>query len=229
MRFRVDVAASVPQMAWEDVHGPARAVVYELIGGQNPDLAAGLHDSGWQGSPLRPVGVCPPVFLRAPRKRGCYATSPQGMVRLGSPVPQIAATLLAALGGRSELRWGPVPLRVRGVQLEPAPDHSAGVALLESVSPVVVKRDDRFLVPGDAGYEDRLVHNLRHKADVLGLPNEVEVEVVASGPRRRFDTAKGFRIGAQATVRVAAAPQLLDAIYDWGLGLATNQGFGWVK
>jgi CRISPR-associated endoribonuclease Cas6 len=229
MRFWVDVAAKTPQLAWPEVHGAARGVVYELIRGQDAELAAELHDSGWQGSSLRPLGVCPPVFPGAPRKKGVYATSDKGMLRLGSPVPRIAACLLAGLGGCSALRWGSAPLEVLGVRLETAPDHSAGTAVFETASAVVVKHEDRFLLPDDPGYEERLVHNSRHKADVLGLPSDVDIDVVQAGHRRMFRTAKGFRIGAPVTVRVHAAPALLDALYDWGLGLATNQGFGWVK
>ncbi|WP_235001028.1 CRISPR-associated endoribonuclease Cas6 [Marinactinospora thermotolerans] len=216
-------------MAWPDVHGAARGVVYSLLEKQDPALATELHDTGWNGTSLRPLGVRPPLFLGAARRKGVYATSDKGMVFLGSPVPRIAGALLAGFGGCAEVRWGGTPLKVRGVRLEAAPDHSSGTAVFETASPVVIKHEDRFLLPDDAGYAERLVHNSRHKADVLGLPSEVEVEVLKAGHRRMFRSAKGFRIGAQVSVRLHADPRLLDALYDWGLGLATNQGFGWVK
>ncbi|GGP14107.1 hypothetical protein GCM10012278_68570 [Nonomuraea glycinis] len=148
---------------------------------------------------------------------------------MGSPVPRIAACLLAALAGRGEIRWGSVVLSVKGIQLDSVVSHSDGVAVFDTVSPVLVKYDDRYILPEDANFQTGLTHNLRHKADLLGLSNEVEVEVLNSGPRRRFDVAKGFRIGATARIRVAAAPQLLDALYEWGLGLSTVEGFGWIR
>ncbi|MFI7470648.1 CRISPR-associated endoribonuclease Cas6 [Nonomuraea sp. NPDC049646] len=229
MRFRVDVAAGVPVVPWCDVHGAARAVVYGLINQQDVGVAAQLHDAGWDGSSLRPLGVSPPVFSGARRLSGAYAASPDGTIWMGSPVPRIAACLLAGVAGRREIAWGSVTLSVKGVQLDPAADHSGGVTVFETVSPVLVKREDLYLVPDDVHFQERLAHNLRHKADVLGLPNEVEVEVLDSGPRRRFDVPKGFRIGSTARVRVAAAPQLLDALYEWGLGLSTVEGFGWIR
>nr|WP_201760379.1 CRISPR-associated endoribonuclease Cas6 [Nonomuraea sp. K271] len=216
-------------MAWGDVHGPARAVIYGLIEGQDPGLAKELHDVGWQGSSLRPLGVSPPLFSRTNRVPGAYSASPHGTISMGSPVPRIAACLLAGLAGRSEIRWGPVTLSVRGIQLAGATDYMDGIAIFETVSPVLVKREDRYLVPEDAHFQERLRHNLRHKADVLGLPNEVEVEVLDSGPRRRFDMPKGFRVGATARVRVVGTPQLLDTLYEWGLGLSTVEGFGWIR
>ena len=229
MRFRVDVAADVPIMPWGDVHGPARAVVYDLIRSQDAEIAEELHDVGWQGSPLRPVGISPPLFPGARPRRGAYATSPKGVISMGSPVPRIAACLLAAMAGRTEIRWGSVVLSVVGVQLDSSVNHSEGVAVFEAASPVLVRHDGMYILPDDENFPKGLTHNLRHKADLLGLPNDVEVEVLDSGPRRRFDVAKGFRIGATARVRVTAAPQLLGAIHEWGLGLSTVEGFGWIR
>jgi CRISPR-associated endoribonuclease Cas6 len=229
MRIRVDVAAADSVMAWGEVHGPARPVAYGLIARHEPALAKVLHDSGWQGSTLRPVGISPPLFAGAARQHGTYTTSGHGSLWLGSPVPEIAAALVKGIAGQHELRWGKLRLAVRGVELEAPPDHGSGQTEFATVSPVLVKHDSRYLLPRDALYIDRLVHNIRHKADVLGLPNDAQIEVAESGPRRSFDVAKVRRIGATVRLRIAAAPALLDALYDWGLGLTTIQGFGWVR
>jgi CRISPR-associated endoribonuclease Cas6 len=188
-----------------------------------------LHDSGWRRSALRPVGISPPLFVGAARQHGVYTTSAKGSFWLGSPVPQIASALLKAVTGRKELRWGGLGMAIHGTELEWSPDHSSGEAYLATVSPVLVKKDSRFLLPGDAGYAERLTHNLRHKADVLGVPNEVDVEILEAGPRRVFDVAGAKRVGANVRLRITAAPALLDALYEWGLGLNTVQGFGWVQ
>jgi CRISPR-associated endoribonuclease Cas6 len=216
-------------MPWRDVHGPARAVIYALIKSQDEAMAEELHNAGWQGSSLKPVGISPPLFTGARPRRSEYATSPKGVISMGSPVPRIAACLLAAMAGRTEIRWGSVVLSVLGVQLDTNVNHSEGVAVFETVSPVLVKHENMYILPDDDNFPKGLEHNIRHKADLLGLPNDVEVEVLASGPRRRFEVPKGFRIGATARVRVTAAPQLLDAIHEWGLGLSTVEGFGWIR
>jgi CRISPR-associated endoribonuclease Cas6 len=228
-RVRVDVSAAEAVLDWRDVHGPARAVLYALIGAKDPDAARQLHDEGWAGSSLRPAGISPPLFVGARQRHGAYTTSGSGSVWFGSPVPRIAAALLRALSDLRELRWGGARLAVHGTELEMAPDHSSGQAVFLTVSPVLVKLESRFLLPEDDGYIDRLTHNLRHKADVLGLPNHVEVSVLSAGPRRVFDVTGVKRVGANARLQINAAPMLLDALYDWGLGLNTVQGFGWVK
>ena len=120
-------------------------------------------------------------------------------------------------------------MTVQGKELEAGPDYRSGHAEFVSVSPVLVKKESRFLLPGDSGYTERLTHNLRHKADVLGLPNEVDVDVLDSGPRRVFDVAGAKRVGANARLRISAAPRLLGALYEWGVGLNTVQGFGWLQ
>jgi CRISPR-associated endoribonuclease Cas6 len=229
VRVKVDVAAANSSVAWNDVHGPARAVVYGLIRQNEPGLARDLHDSGWRGSTLRPVGISPPMFVGAARQHGTYTTSGNGSFWLGSPVPEIASALVKGIAGEKELRWGQLRLAVRGVALEAPPDHRSGRAEFATLSPVLVKLDSRFLLPDDVGYAERLTHNIRHKADVLSLPADAEVEVLDAGPRRGFDVAGARRIGATVRLRVAAAPTLLDALYEWGLGLATVQGFGWVR
>jgi CRISPR-associated endoribonuclease Cas6 len=228
-RVRVDVSASEPVIKWPDVHGPARAVMYSLVGASEPELASQLHDQGWQGSPLRPVGISPPMFIGAPKRKGAYTTSGTGSVWIGSPVPRIASAILRGLSSLTELRWGSVSLKIQGKEIEWPDDHGSGQAVFSSVSPVLIKKESRFLLPGDSGYVDRLSHNLRHKADVLKLPNNVEVDVLDSGPKRVFDVAGASRIGANVRLRVTADPALLQALQEWGIGLNTVQGFGWVR
>jgi CRISPR-associated endoribonuclease Cas6 len=229
MRFRVDVSASAPEIAWPDVHGAARSVVYGLLRESDPALAAELHEGGWHGSGLRPVGISRPTFTSTTRSHGKYMTSGRGTVWLGSPVPEIAAALVRAVARRAELRWGQVTLAVRGVAVPAVPDHRGGQAEFVSTTPVLVKHESRWLLPGDDCYLDRLSHNLRHKADLLGLPRHCDVEVLSAGPRRRFDVRGGFRIGAEVRLRLSAEPVLLDALFDWGLGLENVQGFGWLR
>lgn len=229
MRFRVDVEAGAAELAWAEVFGPARAVAYNLISMSDRGLATELHDMGWAGHRLRPLGMSCPQFRGAPPARGRYTTSGNGSVWFGSPVPRIAAALLAGLAGQTTLRWGSADLAVRGVELEHAPDVAAGEVRFTTATPVLVKYRDAFVAPDQHGFHGALVHNLCHKADLLDLPSDVELEILDAGPMRRFQVGEGPRHGATLSVRIAADPRLLAALYDWGLGLANNQGFGWLR
>ncbi len=212
------------------MYGPARGIVYDLLRSQDAVLAGELHDKGWAGTPIKPVGVSPPFFQGVTRRQGVWGASGAGSVWLGSPVPQIAGCLLAGLAGRSEIRWGSTRLTVRGVRLEAPPaGFESGTAEFSARSPILVKREGRFLLPDDADYLERLTHNLRHRADALGLPNGVEVEVLEAGPRRRDEVQGKMRIGATAKLRVRAAPELLQSFYEGGIGLNCVQGFGWLR
>lgn len=121
VRLRVDVAAERPELDWDDVFGPARAVVYDVLRSHDAELATQLHDHGWVGHPLRPFGVSCPQFRGARRVRGRYTTSRDGSVWLGSPVPTIAGALVAGLAGRRQLRWDRTPLTVTGGSWIPPP------------------------------------------------------------------------------------------------------------
>lgn len=230
MRIKVDVQASQPSLSWDDVHGPARAVVYGLLEEYDPTLAQSLHDEGWRGHPLKPIGVTSPQFKGAPRKRGVYTTSRTGSVWFGSPVPEIASALVAALARRSEIVWGAARLRIQGFTVEVGASAPVqGVVEMETATPVVVRHDGRELLPHDDHFVERLQHNLTHKADVLGLPAPRGLRVLEAGPRRRFSVRGAPRVGAQVRVAMEADPRFVDAIRSWGLGLDTVQGFGWIR
>lgn len=230
MRVRVDVTTEAPSMRWEDVHGPARAVVYGLLGEHDPELARSLHDEGWRGHPLKPIGLTSPQFRGAQRRKGVYTTSQDGSVWFGSPVPEIASALVAALACRKEIAWGPVRLHLRGFTVDfgtPAP--ARGPVELTTATPVVIRHEGRDLLPGDEHFIPRMEQNLAHKADLLGLPAPRALRVLEAGPRRRFSVRGAPRIGAHVRVALDADPRFTDAIRSWGLGLDTLQGFGWIR
>ncbi|MFF4813745.1 CRISPR-associated endoribonuclease Cas6 [Kitasatospora sp. NPDC001309] len=231
VRVRVDVSPDTSSVRWEDLHGAARGVVYQLLSGQDEALAQALHDSGWQGKPLRPVGVAGPLFVGAPHRKGVYTTSREGSVWFGSPVPEITSVLVRALASCEELAWGKTRLRVKGLAMDMDAVVPAGEGLveLETVTPVVLKHESRNLLPGDEHYLDRLQHNLAHKADLLGLPAPRGVRVLEAGPRRRFTVRGAPRIGARVRIAMEADGRFANALRSWGLGLDTIQGFGWVR
>ncbi|MGW1839148.1 CRISPR-associated endoribonuclease Cas6 [Streptomyces sp. NPDC002067] len=216
-------------MRWEDLHGAARGVVYGLLSGQDASLARSLHDEGWRGHPLKPVGVSGPRFARAPRKKSVFTTSPEGAIWFGSPVPEIASVLVTALASCREINWGTTRLRVRGLAVDVAPPPADGPVELETATPVVVRYEDRELLPGDEHYEERLAHNLTRKADVLGLPAPRGLRVLKAGPKRRFAVRGAPRTGACVRIGMEADARFVEALRSWGIGLDTIQGFGWVR
>ncbi|SNQ48629.1 CRISPR-associated protein (fragment) [Frankia canadensis] len=137
--------------------------------------------------------------------------------------------MLAGLAGRKAIQWATLNLPIRGIQIEAAPDHQAGETVFSTRTPILVKWESRYLLPDHPRFLERLSHNVRHKADLLGLPADNEMEVVSAGPPRKFLVKGAPRHGCTAELRIRADPALLDALYDWGLGLATNQGFGWIR
>ncbi|MFD7729480.1 CRISPR-associated endoribonuclease Cas6 [Kitasatospora phosalacinea] len=231
LRVRVDVVPDSPTVRWEDVHGAARGVVYSLIEAQDAALARELHDKGWRGKSLKPVGVAGPLFVGAPLRRGVFTTSRDGSVWFGSPVPEIASVLVRSLASCSELDWGTTRLSVRGIALEDGFPGVAGEGLveLETLTPVVIKHESRNLLPGDEHFVERLAHNLAHKADLLGLPAPRGLRVLEAGPRRRFAVRGAPRIGAKVRVELDADARFVEALRSWGMGLDTIQGFGWIK
>src|SRR5690606_22215040 len=159
MRFRVDVSTSASELAWEDVFSPARAVAYDLIAGAGRSLAPRLHARGWAGHQLGPLCMSSPVFRGAPRVKGRYTTSPNGSIWFGSPVPQVAAALLAGLAGRTHLHWGRTDLAVKGVALEQPPSETEnGEITVTTTTSVLIKQGYRYLASNHPKFPHHLPH-----------------------------------------------------------------------
>ncbi|WP_229680257.1 CRISPR-associated endoribonuclease Cas6 [Saccharopolyspora thermophila] len=137
------------------------------------------------------------------------------------------------------LDWGGVALQVRRVVPVFPPLFSEGTALLRTVTPVLVKgpprrdeqgcrlRSQRWLLPGEPEWEAYFVRNVKRKAETLGLDAGVELESVTRvGPKRSFAVGAGAKVGAGVDVELSGPPQTLQALWSWGLGVATSAGFG---
>lgn len=116
------------------------------------------------------------------------------------------------------------------IELAEPPAFLAGTAVFETLTPVVVKGDasGRFLLPADAGYVTALERNATKKANALGLPDDVRVEILDSGPQRLLQVEGRPRVGVRLRAQVLAAPQTLAVLWAWGLGEKSSEGFGWV-
>ncbi|MET7639234.1 CRISPR-associated endoribonuclease Cas6 [Streptomyces sp. NPDC005438] len=229
MRVRVDVGTDVPTLRWEDVHGPARGVMYELLAGQDPMLAKSLHENGPGSGGTGPLGVAIPQFRGAASRNGVYTTSQDGSIWMGSPIPEIAGNLVSAISARREIRWGAALLKIKGFAVDMPLSSTEKTFELITATPVVLRDGARYLLPDDDRYTECLRENLERKADFLGLPPPLDVGVVAAGPRRRMVVKGTLRVGARLRVRVEADPRLVEALRSWGLGMDTIQGFGWIR
>ena len=240
MRLRVEISTAAGEIPWDRVLRPGRAVCYDLLARGAPELGRVLHEKGWGPHGMVPFGFSGPVFPRAPRRRGAYATGGRGLLELGSPLPDVVMGWSLALAGREVIDWGGVALRVHGVDLVAPVGAGVSRSRFRAVTPVVMKGSGRdgsgarttrqaWLLPGEPEYPVFLENNLRRKAETLGLAPEVTLERLAwIGPKRSFAVGDGKKPGAPVEAELSGSPEVLGAIRDWGLGQANAAGFGWV-
>lgn len=240
MRLRIEISTEATAIPWRNVLRPGRAVAYRLLGAAAPDLADTLHAKGWGPHGMVPFGYGAPVFPRARRRNGTYSAGGKGRLEFASPLPQIVVALLESLSRQDVLDWGGVALRVNRVIPVPPPDFGAGRAHLRTETPVTLRAPRPATIGGPAPnsaevlpYEDGFVaafeHNLRRKAETLGLTSDVAVERLTwVGAKRSFAVGSGIRVGAPIGVELRGEPDLLRALWSWGLGQANSAGFGWV-
>ena len=79
-------------------------------------------------------------------------------------------------------------------------------------------------------FRSYFAHNLRRKAETLGLEPEIELDRITwVGPKRSFAVGEGVKPGAAVDVELTGPTEQLAAVRDWGLGQANSAGFGWVR
>lgn len=239
MRLRVHVYTAAKTIPWEEVHRPGRALIYSLLHEADPALGEHIHNTGWGTRGMTPFGFCPPVFPAAPRQDEVYAAGGAGWLEIGTPVAAVARAIGTAIQNRRYIDWGGVALRVNRCEvLSPPSTLAAGYAVWTTLTPVVVKSGDsrreatRWLLPGDKGWDGRVGQNSRRKAATLGLEPRVGVdEVLWVGATRSYVVAPdgdGRKVGARVKVRMVGNPNVLRALWCWGLGEATSAGMGWI-
>ncbi|MGW7516396.1 CRISPR-associated endoribonuclease Cas6 [Streptomyces sp. NPDC054796] len=233
------VTTAAEEVPWGKVLAPGRGLVYDLLGRAAPEWGQRLHAGGMGPHGMVPFGHGAPVFPAARRRRGRYAAGGPGVVEFGSPVPEVAEALARGLAERELLDWGGVALRITGVTAVPPPDFARGRALLRTGTPVVMKSSARggegcsregWVLPMEPEWPAYTQGNLLRKAQTLGLDPEVSLEAVTwVGPKRSFAVGGGLKPGAEVEVELAGSPEVLRAVWSWGLGQANAAGFGWVR
>lgn len=239
MRVQVEVSTRAREIPWKEVLRPGRGVVYDLLAETAPELGKRLHAHGVGRFGLAPFGHSAPRFPDAPKRRGTYSAGGAGLIEFASPVPEVVEALASGLGRTPVLDWGGVALQRKSVAAHEPPEFADGRGVLRSVTPVLVKgpprrdghgqpeRSQRWLLPGEPEWDVYFVRNLRRKAEALGLNPDVDLDAVLRvGPKQSYAVGHGAKVGAEVDVALSGAPETLQALWSWGLGVATSAGFG---
>lgn len=229
MRLVASVSTTDDTIRWADLHGPGRGVVYTALSEYAPALGTQIHGRGWGRWGLVPFAVGPPVFPRAPRRKGVYAVAGTGRVEFASPLPEVLEAVARLLQQRGTLTWARTSFTIEALEVVAPPAFTDGVARFTTATAAIVKGGDECLLPGADGYEFLLGKNLEKKADTLGLPTDVTCEVTWAGTRRLFQVGGAPKVGAALDLRVTGAPEVLSSLWSWGVGQLNSAGFGLVR
>lgn len=218
------------------VLAPGRGLAYHWLAEADPDLADALHERRCGPYGMVPFGYSAPRFPHARLRKGAYAAGGAGFVEFGSPLPEVMAAWTWALQDREYLDWGGVALRITRVQVFDPPRFASGTTTLRTTTPVIMKvsgddqrRASPWVLPTEAGFASAVVHNLRRKAETLGLSPDIDLQAITwVGAQRSFTVGQGAKPGAPIEACLSGEPETLQAIWSWGLGQANSAGFGWI-
>lgn len=202
----------------------------------SPELAAMLHDVGYAGD-----GRAFKLFTFGPLN-GPYI--PMGReirfqnwmrLEIRSPQPDFIRRLARCFPEKGILRLGDNELQVSSAKLRYA--HSIGAcARVEMVSPLIAyitdpDRHTNFLAPDDDAFYRAIVRNAERKwAAFRGSSAPIQLEVAplpGQSWRREVTSFKGtYLTGWYGCFELRGAPEVLDFLYQAGLGAKNSQGFG---
>lgn len=240
MRLRLRVRTTARSIPWEHVLKPGRSLVYDALARSAPELGARLHTSGWGSTGMVPFGYGPPVFPQARRRKGVYAAGGTGTVEIASPVPEVLEAIAKGLADQHVLDWGGTALKLEAIEPVDPPGFPEGRARMRTTAPVVVKgsglddagnRSTRhaWVLPAEPEFDVYFEGNLNRKAATLGLEAAAQVEAITwVGPKRSFAVGGGLIPGAAVEAELRGDPQVLQAVWSWGLGQSNSAGFGQV-
>lgn len=237
MRVLVEVTTLATKLPWNKVTGPGRGLAYALLDRSAPALGTVLHNDGWGVHRMVPFGHGAPLFPYAARRKGVYAAGGPGLIEFGSPLGYVAEALAEAISREEVLRWGGIEMLVTQVGLLEPPSYSDGRARMRTRTPVVIKgptgvraeQTGSWILPDEPGFATHFGRNLVRKAETLGMTPRVRLDsVINVGPRRSFSVGNGAKPGATVEVDLSGDPQVLQALWSWGLGQANAAGFGWI-
>ncbi len=109
-------------------------------------------------------------------------------------------------------------------------------SLFRTVTPILVitkneNRQMQFISPDDERFTQRLVDNIYKKFSALYQeePPQIKIDVIESG-RRVITKYKEIGFAAyHCVLSIEAPPQMLEFIYNSGLGNRNSQGFGMIR
>ena len=239
MRVIVNVATSATELPWNKVTAPGRGLAYRLLEQSAPALATALHNGGWGPHRMVPMGYGAPLFPHAARRPGKYAVGGPGIIEFGSPLEHLVDALADQFSRHETISWGGMELHVLRVGVLDPPSFSTGRARMETRTPVVLKgraSDEAqdaaatWIMPNEPHFPSCFGRKLVRKAETLGLTPHIQLDkVITVGPKRSFSVGKGAKPGANVNMELSGNPEVLRALWSWGLGEANSAGFGWVN
>lgn len=219
------------------------ALVYRAVAAADPDMAAWLHDDGWQaeGTPRFKLFSYSRLFgkNRLVNEQGVFFGDPRVHLYFSSPYRNVVAAFAAGAMTAGQLDLAGRTLVVEGVDQVPGPDFAGGALDTATLSPLVISDSrtarsgaHRFLVVGEKPELAlrRLVENARLKwLCARKDPKAFSLRLSLIGARRRpvYHAGAGYLFPAsEAELRLEGPPEVLAFVYDAGLGERTGMGFG---
>ncbi|MGI9951401.1 CRISPR-associated endoribonuclease Cas6 [Moorellaceae bacterium AZ2] len=218
-------------------------LVYEVFKAGNPDFASWLHDMGWQqpGTPRYKLFAYSRLYtdMMHINDKGIFFGNPDVSFFLSSPDPQVISVFLAGTAMVNELAIGDTRFKITGIDRLVPPKTVNGWLDVITLSPCVIS--DSLTMPSQP-YRyllldrepdlacSRLEKNARLKWMCYGRDARefyLRIALLSAKPKLVYHAAANHAFPcSEAIMRLEGPPEVLEFVYDTGLGEKTGMGFG---
>ncbi|MGB9846188.1 MAG: CRISPR-associated endoribonuclease Cas6 [Desulfotomaculales bacterium] len=246
MRLKVKLESETKRtffVTHDDLQQGLTLLVYEIFKAGDPDYASWLHDQGWQqaDTPRFKLFSYSRLFssIRHINRNGVFFASPEVWFYLSSPDPKVISVFSAGAAVAGSQVLGDTRLIITGVERLRPPRAVHGWLYVTTLSPFVISESVtmpshpyRYLLLDRE--PDLVCRRLEKNAKLKWMcygrnPQEFDLRItpLAAKPKYIYHGAAGFCFPcSEAVLRLEGPPEVLDFVYDAGLGEKTGMGYG---
>ncbi len=177
--------------------------------------------------------------MRIHKERGVFQTGETLSLRFSTGDPLLGAEILTGLASLKDrvFQYETYSLVVERVEALPEAHirtprvrfRTLGIAVLTDPGKDAHDRDQWFVLPGDRRFSEVFAIRARERYRlILGSPYNGPLQISMrrwkADHAHHYEGVRGFR----GTLDVEARPEMLQFLYQYGIGVRTGQGFGFV-
>jgi len=156
-------------------------------------------------------------------------------VYFSSAVENVAIDVVETLIKKEVLKLGNNRVMINNLKILPLPEFDVG-GIYKTLSPISVystKEKRRYFTPNDTEFRILIQENIRKKYEILVEKKlkdfEFSIEAIGKFKHAVIRYKGGIKEGVEGKFFIKCPPEIMQRVYDAGIGANTSSGFGMIR